>query len=122
MPELPQDEDARFALLFRGAVAPVADEGFSERVVRRVRIRAWQRRLVLATAGATGVAIAWPSIWNLAGALSRQLVVRSDQLAVLGGDLAVRWPELAALLQGRPALYLGVLVLVVPGALRWLDD
>jgi hypothetical protein len=122
MPDLPEDEDARLALLFRAAAAPVADDGFSDRVMGRIRRRAWQRRLVLAGAGAAGLAIAWRPACDLAGTLGRQLAVRGDQLALLGGELSLRWPELtASLLQGPNALYFAALALVVP-LLRLLED
>jgi hypothetical protein len=122
MAELPQDEDGRIELLFRKAAAPLADDGFSDRVMHRIARRAWRRRAILAAAGATGIAVAWQPLWNIAGWLSRQLVLANAELVAAGGQLAARWPELSGLLQNRYALYAAALVLVVPGIVRWLEE
>lgn len=50
------DEDRKLEALFR--MAPIADDGFSERVVRRVRRRVWVRRWTLPIAAAIGGLIA----------------------------------------------------------------
>jgi hypothetical protein len=89
----------------------VADDGFSAAVMRRVARRTWQRRLVLAAAGAAGVAVANQPIWNLSLALSREL-----------GHFAGRWPEIGWVLQNPLALAAGVLVVVAPAALHWLEE
>ena len=81
---LPEDEDRRLEMLLRPAASPVADDGFSALVMRRVARRAWRRRLLLSTAGAAGLAVAWQPVWTIA-------VLFGQALAQLGG----RWPELA---------------------------
>ena len=108
---LPEDEDQRLKMLFRPAAEPVADDGFSATVMRRVARRAWRRRLVLATAGAAGLAVAWQPVWRIA-------VTLGQELAHLGS----RWPELAWVLQNPFALAAGVLLLAGPGLLRWLEE
>jgi hypothetical protein len=105
------DEDQRLQMLFRPAAEPVADAGFSTGVMRRVARRAWRRRLVLATAGATGLAVAWQPVWNIA-------VLLGQELAYLGS----RWPELAWVLQNPFAIAAGLLLVAGPGILQWLEE
>ena len=93
-------EDIRLESLFDSG--PVADDGFSDRIVRRIRRDIWVRRLTLPIAAVIGGAIAWKpatQILNagvtLAGAFPRDLVtvpaVNLPQLPVflLGGMLLV---------------------------------
>jgi hypothetical protein len=108
---LPEDEDRRMEMLFRAAAEPVADDGFSVTVMRRVARRAWRRRLVLTTAGAAGLAVAWQPVWTIA-------VLLGQSLAQLGG----RWPELAWVLQSPLAMAAGLLVIGAPGFFRWLEE
>ena len=81
---MPEDEDKRLEMLFRAAADPVADDGFSAAVMRRVSRGAWRRRLVLAAAGAAGLAVASQPVWNLSITLGRDL-----------GHLGGRWAEFA---------------------------
>ena len=108
---MPEDEDKRLELLFRAAAQPVADDGFSDAVMRRVARRMWQRRLALAAAGAAGVAVASQPIWNLSLALSRELA-----------HFAGRWPEVGWVLQNPLALAAGVVLIAAPAALHWLEE
>ena len=108
---MPEDEDQRLNMLFRPAAEPVADDGFSAAVMRHVARRAWRRRLVLATAGAAGLAVAWQPVWNIA-------VLLGQALAQLGG----RWPEIAWVLQSPFALAGGLVLIAAPGFLRWLEE
>jgi len=55
---------------FARAFDPVADDGFSERVLRRVRRRGRARVLALTLAGAAGLAVAFVPLVQIAGALS----------------------------------------------------
>lgn len=50
------DVDERLVALFR--TEPIADNGFSERITRRIRRRLWLRRLAIPLAAAIGGAIA----------------------------------------------------------------
>ena len=108
---LPEDEDRRLEMLLRPAASPVADDGFSALVMRRVARRAWRRRLLLSTAGAAGLAVAWQPVWTIA-------VLFGQALAQLGG----RWPELAWVLQSPLAIAAGLLLVAAPGILRWLEE
>ena len=108
---LPEDEDRRLEMLFRPAASPVADDGFSTTVLRRVARRAWRRRLVLTTAGAAGLAVAWQPVWTIA-------VLLGQALAQLGS----RWPELSWVLQSPLAIAAGLLLVAAPGILQWLEE
>lgn len=108
---LPEDEDKRLEFLFGTASAGVADAGFSEAVMRRVARHAWRRRLVLAAAGAAGLAIAIRPAWHLSLELGQQLV-----------SLGSRGPELAGVLQSPLAIAAGLLLIGIPGILHWLED
>lgn len=62
------EEDLALEALF--ASEPIADDGFSERVVARINRRAWTRRLVLPLAAAAGLAIAAKPALELLRALA----------------------------------------------------
>ena len=51
------DEDLAFEAMF--ADKPIADDGFSERVLARIRRRLWLRRLAVPLAAAVGLAVAF---------------------------------------------------------------
>lgn len=104
---LPADEDRRLELLFREAAAPVADDGFTEAVMRRVARRAWTRRLVLAGAGAAGLTVAWQPLWQVAESL---------------GGVLTRWPELAPYLHRPYVLVAALAVLSANAVLRTVEE
>ena len=108
---MPEDEEKRLEILFRAAAAPVADDDFTNAVMHRVSRRVWQRRLVLAVAGAGGIAVASQPIWSISVALGRELT-----------HLASRWPEIGWVLQNPLAIAAGILVLAAPAVLRWLEE
>jgi len=108
---LREDEDRRLEMLFRAAAEPLADEGFTDAVMERVAPRVWRRRLMVAAAGAAGVAIASRPIWDRSFVLSREIV-----------QVAGRWPEIGWLLQNPLVLAAGVLLIGAPAALRWLEE
>ena len=108
---LPEDADKRLEMLFRPAAAPIDDAGFTDQVMARIARRAWRRRLVLGLAGLAGGAMAAQPLWYLAGTLSQQLTV-------LGG----RWAEFAWILQSPLALAAGLLIVVGPGLMQWLEE
>ena len=58
------DDREEFALqaAFGRSIRPVADDGFANRVVGRVRRQVWKRRVVLLTALAAGLVIALPAL------------------------------------------------------------
>lgn len=108
---LPEDEDARLAILFRPAAAPVADDGFSEAVMRRVERHAWRRRALLAAASVIGVTVAAGPAWQLLEALGPAI-----------GSVSTRAIGLGGLLSTQGALAAGLVVLLAPGLLRWLEE
>jgi hypothetical protein len=108
---MPEDEDQRLGILFRAAAQPIGDDGFTDAVMRRVSQRVWQRRLILAAAGASGAAVGFQPIWNISVALGRELA-----------HVAGRWPEFGWVLQNPLAIAGGVLVLAAPAVLHWLEE
>ena len=62
------DEDRMLEAMF--ASDPVADDGFSNRVVRKVRRRIWVRRLTLPIATLVGAAISFKPLAALVTALA----------------------------------------------------
>ena len=60
-------DDLALEALFRSA--PIADDGFSRKVVARVRRRMWLRRLALPLAFAVGIVVAFQPAVELIGAL-----------------------------------------------------
>ena len=105
-----REEERRLSELFRPLNPPLADEGFSRIVLRRIRRRRWLRSTVLGAAAVVGGVLAFGPIYELAVLLSEGLVVA-----------ATRWndPDWAAQHQ---ALAVTVLVaLALPGAIRLLE-
>ena len=51
------DEDLALEAMF--AAEPIADDGFSDRVLARIRRRLWLRRLALPVAATAGIALAF---------------------------------------------------------------
>jgi len=72
-------EDPRLAQLLRAANPLLADAGFSERVLQRVRQPARIRQAVLAAAALSGFALALVPASRLLVTCSEQLVVASVQ-------------------------------------------
>ena len=71
--KLKDAEDRLLESMF--ASEPIADDGFSQRVVRRIRQRIWVRRLALPVAAAIGLAIAVKPASQLVLAASKLLTV-----------------------------------------------
>jgi len=109
--DLPEDEDARLKVLFSPAAAPVPDDGFSLRVTQRLARDARRRRIVLGVAALAGLAIGAEPLWNLAQVLSAELAESTARLAAL--DSWVTDPRILAA---------GVLLLIAPRVLRWLEE
>lgn len=104
-------EDELLASLF--AAEPIADDGFSDRVVRKLRWRLWARRLTLPVAALIGFAVAVnPLLEVLALMPSLATFVPSG------------WSTgLSALLPDTQMLIIGAMILLVGvGALQLLDD
>ena len=93
--------------------APIADDGFSVAVVKKVRRRIWVRRLALPVATLIGLAISYkPMVGFVATAASLAKLVPADAVAIPG--LAI--PQLPMLILGA-LLFAGCMV-----GLRVLED
>ncbi len=99
---LKDSEDLTLEALFRSA--PVLDDGFSARIVSRVRRRMWIRRLSLPTAFAIGVIIAVKPLMQLAGLVTQLVgIVPHSLMSVF--DL-----QLGGMFQGATVI-LGIMLL-----------
>lgn len=91
-------EDRRLEALFQAA--PIADDGFSVRVVSRVRRQIWVRRLTLPVAIVVGGLIGLKPLVELAGVLPNLLRLLPTEMLALEtlpvGDL----PQLSTMLFG----------------------
>ncbi len=94
--------DLKLEALFRSE--PVLDDGFSARIVSRVRRRMWVRRLSLPTAFVAGVMIAAKPLMQLAGLVTQLVgIVPHSLMSVF--DL-----QLGGMFQG-PTVILGIMLL-----------
>jgi len=110
--KLKDAEDELLESLF--AAEPIADDGFSERVVGRIRRRLWIERLSLPVAATVGGVIAFKPVVALV-TLASELVVRAAPQEVLAASF--EWlPAPHQLVTG--ALLLAVAML----SLRMLED
>jgi hypothetical protein len=99
---LKDSEDLKLEALFRSE--PVADNGFSERIVKRVRRRMWVQRLTLPTAIGIGAIIAAKPVAQLVILVPRIISsIPLDRISFV--DL-----PLEGLIQG-PAIFLGGILL-----------
>ena len=79
-------EDRLLETLF--ASPPVADDGFSARLVRKLKRRLWLRRLVLPAAVTVGGAIAFKPLAGLVAALSGlSVLIPQDIVAATAGAI-----------------------------------
>ena len=104
-------EDRLLESLF--SAEPIADDGFSKRVVVKIRRRQWLRRLTLPIAAAIGGAIAFKPVVAV-------FSVATQLLAAVPGELAgsaTAWvPPLQLVVSG------GMLLAVAMLGLRMLED
>ena len=90
------DEDLVLEALF--SAEPIADEGFSNKVVSRVRRRLWIRRLSLPVAAVVGLVIALPpalELFPVFGSLLPQMPFARLAPAGLIGSVAGTSPQLS---------------------------
>lgn len=99
---LKDSEDRKLEALFRSE--GVTDDGFSERIVRRVRRRMWVQRLTLPTAIGLGAIIAAKPVAQLVSFVPRILALVTQNLAS-----NVQLP-IEGMIQG-PAIVLGGILL-----------
>lgn len=86
------DEDRQLEALFREL--PIPDDGFSERVTKRVHRRVWVRRLTLPLAAVIGAAIAAKPAMDLLALLPLVAQLLPQELKVLPPDLLEHLPAL----------------------------
>lgn len=107
------DADRKLRELF--SHAPVADDGFSRRVVHRVRRDAWRRRLLMALAIVPGILIAAGPAMQLANRLATFITSQADGITLSDAPLAALQGSAAA--PAVIAMFCAVLVVV-----RMLED
>lgn len=96
---------------------PVRDDGFSKKVVSRVRRQIWIRRLTMPTAFVIGAAIAFKPLSGLIGSLSGVLQFIPQSLGADAGVLPIdQLPQLSTLWMG------GMVIVGVMMASRLLQD
>ena len=125
------EEEGRLSELFEAFTPPLEDEGFSANVVRRIRRRAWLRRVVLGTAVIVGGALALGPLSELSVLISELSVLISELSVLISGlpvllsdglvTVATSWNDPAWLAQNRVALLLALLAVASPGAIRLLE-
>lgn len=112
------EEENRLSELFEALTPPLADEGFSANVVRRIRRRVWLRRVVLGTAVIVGGALALGPLSELSVLVSTAPVLLSEGLVTV----VTSWNDPGWLAQNRVVLILALLAVASPGAIRLLDS
>ena len=105
------EEDRLLESMF--ASPPVADDGFSIRVVRRVSRRVWLRRLALPVAAIIGGIIAIKPLSGLVAALlSLSSLIPSDTISLASNSI----PQFQTVVLGAILLAVGLL------STRFLED
>jgi len=108
-------EDRKLESLF--ASNPIADDGFSTRIEKRIRRQLWVRRLALPVALLIGGVIAVKPLANLLTALLRFISVLPDNVSSnLGVVSTANLPQMSTFMLG------GMLVLVAVMIMRMLED
>lgn len=105
-------EDERLAQLF--ASEPIADDGFSTTIVRRIRRRLWIRRLTLPVAAAIGALISFRPLVTLATSLGD--VLQALPIPVDAAAAAAWLPSPTMLVTG------GMLFIAMLVGIRLLED
>jgi hypothetical protein len=104
-------EDRLLESLFESP--PLADDGFSIKIVRKVNRRLWMRRLTLPTAAVIGGAIAFKPLTGLVSVLSGLSTMIPTEL-VSGAASSI--PQLQTIVLGAVLLGVGLL------SMRLLED
>ena len=108
-------QDLKLESLF--ASVPVADDGFSKRIERRIRRQLWVRRLALPGALVIGGSIAVQPLADLLTALFRFISVLPDNVSSNFSVVSsIDLPQMSTLMMG------GMLVLVAVMIMRMLED
>ena len=85
---------------------PIADDGFSVQVVKRIRRRIWVKRLALPGALVFGSLIAFKPAMELLGALSSLVRILPDNLIEIPVDSL---PQLSTLIVGAAVIVMALL-------------
>jgi hypothetical protein len=105
---LKDKEDLRLEAMFRSA--PVPDDGFTTRVVSRVRRRIWVRRLSLPIAIAVGAAISARPILEVVSVVPALINSLFGSTFNIEGLVASDLPQISTMLRGAglaAAVFLG---------------
>ena len=95
------------------AAEPIEDDGFSDRIVRKLRVRLWAQRLTLPIAAAIGFAAAIGPLLDLVA------LIPSITAMIPAGHVL----DIESLLPGTQAMFIGGLILIAGlGTLQLLDD
>jgi len=113
--KLKDKEDQLLESLFRSE--PVRDDGFSTKVVTKVRRQIWIRRLTMPMAFTIGAAIAFKPLSGLIASLSGVLQFIPQSLGAKASTLPIdQFPQLSTIWMG------GMLIVGVMMASRLLQD
>lgn len=105
---LKDEADRKLEMLF--GADPVADNGFSVQVVRRVRQKMWVQRLSMPVAIAVGAAIAAKPLQQLIGAIPDLLAVIPVSISGLDSVSTSSLPQSSTVLLGT--MLLGAVLMV----------
>lgn len=108
---LKDTEDRMLESMF--ASAPIADDGFSGRVIKKVRRHIWVRRLTLPIAASIGVLVSYKPVLGLVQTLAGLTALLPEDLMNLGSSII---PQLPMLVLG------GMLLGACMVGLRLLED
>ena len=100
--KLKDAEDRLLESMFRSE--PVADDGFSDRIVTRIRRRLWLRRLALPVAMAVGGAVAAKPVSQLALAATKLMTVLPQDMFAMPLDWV---PQIQLVILGAMLLAAG---------------
>jgi len=105
---LKDDADLKLESLFGSQ--PVLDDGFSVRVVARIRRRIWVRRLALPVAITIGTFIAAKPLLQLASAIPKLLLIMPDSAASLSSLPFSSLPQNSTIVLGAMLLFAVMMV------------
>lgn len=105
---LKDDADLKLELLFRSQ--PVQDDGFSVKVVSRVRRRIWVRRLAMPVAITIGTLIAAKPLLQLANAIPKLLMIVPGSMSSLNNLPIGGLPQNSTVIFGAMLLFAVMMV------------
>ena len=108
--QIDRHEEEKFAAMFRDLVPSVADDGFTDVVVRRIQRPLWVRRVVLFLAVVIGGTLGIGPLWELAVDLGNGLMVS-----------ATRWHDPGWLIANESLLIAALLMVSAPLAIRLFE-